>query len=189
MSPQTRATLVRERSLLSILSPFPRIAAPADGHRDPVRRLKTVRRPPYPNGAQAIIPGSSLTPLPLSSRRPSVSFGGFGLRLAAGRWVAVHLKTLLFVLTAAAGQHSYMPVSHPGRFPHGLAAPMTTALVVPSGILPFSFLLCGLRKAMVIPGRGPLSPLTLSAAERSRSLLPFRIVERLCKDPDLYFVL
>ena len=110
------------------------------------------------------------------------------LRLA-GRWVAVHLKTLLFVLTAAAGQHSYMPVSHPGRFPHGLAAPMTTALVVPSGILPFSFLLCGLRKAMVIPGRGPLSPLTLSAAERSRSLLPFRIVERLCKDPDLYFVL
>ena len=41
-----------------------------------MRRLKTFRRPPiYPK-----IPCSSLThPLPLSSRRPSVSFGGFGL--------------------------------------------------------------------------------------------------------------
>ena len=36
---------------------IPRIAAPADGHRNPVRGLKTVRRPPiYPNGAQAISP-------------------------------------------------------------------------------------------------------------------------------------
>ena len=36
---------------------IPRIAVPADGHRDPVRQLKTVRRPPiYPNGAQAISP-------------------------------------------------------------------------------------------------------------------------------------
>ena len=36
---------------------IPRIAVPADSHRDPVRQLKTVRRPPiYPNGAQAISP-------------------------------------------------------------------------------------------------------------------------------------
>ena len=36
---------------------IPHIAAPADGHRDPARRLKTVRRPPiYPNGAQSISP-------------------------------------------------------------------------------------------------------------------------------------
>ena len=37
-------------------------------------------------------------------------------------------KTFLCVLTAVAGQHSYIPVSHPGKFPRGLAAPMTTAL-------------------------------------------------------------
>ena len=59
-----------------------RIAVPADGHRDPVRQLKTVRRPPiYPNGTQAISPVAPSPPPPLSSRRPSVSFGGFGLRL------------------------------------------------------------------------------------------------------------
>ena len=42
---------------------IPRIAAPADGHRDPVRQLKTVRRPPiYPNGAQAISPAAPSPP-------------------------------------------------------------------------------------------------------------------------------
>ena len=58
---------------------IPRIAAPADGHRDPVRRLKTVRRPPiYPNGAQAISP---VAPSPLFRcphavhRCPSVDSG------------------------------------------------------------------------------------------------------------------
>ena len=44
--------------------------------------MKTVRRPPYPKWNPGYFPCSSLTPLPLSSRRPSVSFGGFGLRLA-----------------------------------------------------------------------------------------------------------
>ena len=44
--------------------------------------MKTVRRPPYPKWNPGYFPCSSLTPLPLSSRRPSVSFGGFGLR----RW-------------------------------------------------------------------------------------------------------
>ena len=45
--------------------------------------MKTVRRPPYPKWNPGYFPCSSLTPppLPLSSRRPSVSFGGFGLRL------------------------------------------------------------------------------------------------------------
>ena len=38
-----------------------------------------VRRPPYPKWNPGYFPCSSLTPLPLSSRRPSVSFGGFGL--------------------------------------------------------------------------------------------------------------
>ena len=42
--------------------------------------MKTVRRPPYPKWNPGYFPCSSLTPLPLSSRRPSVSFGGFGLR-------------------------------------------------------------------------------------------------------------
>ena len=43
--------------------------------------MKTVRRPPYPKWNPCYFPCSSLTPLPLSSRRPSVSFGGFGLTL------------------------------------------------------------------------------------------------------------
>ena len=42
--------------------------------------MKTVRRPPYPKWNPGYFPCSSLTPLPLSSRRPSVSFGGFGLK-------------------------------------------------------------------------------------------------------------
>ena len=38
-------------------------AVPADGHRAPVRQLKTVRRPPiYPNGAQAISPAAPSPP-------------------------------------------------------------------------------------------------------------------------------
>ena len=41
--------------------------------------MKTVRRPTYPKWNPGYFPCSSLTPLPLSSRRPSVSFGGFGL--------------------------------------------------------------------------------------------------------------
>ena len=45
--------------------------------------MKTVRRPPYPKWNPGYFPCSSLTPLPLSSRRPSVSFGGFGLTLRA----------------------------------------------------------------------------------------------------------
>ncbi len=44
--------------------------------------MKTVRRPPYPKWNPGYFPCSSLTPLPLSSRRPSVSFGGFGLSQA-----------------------------------------------------------------------------------------------------------
>ena len=42
--------------------------------------MKTVRRPPYPKWNPGYFPCSSLTPLPLPSRRPSVSFGGFGLK-------------------------------------------------------------------------------------------------------------
>ena len=43
--------------------------------------MKTVRRPPYPKWNPGYFPCSSLTTLPLSSRRPSVSFGGFGISL------------------------------------------------------------------------------------------------------------
>ena len=49
-----------------------------------MRRLKTGRRPPIYPKTPGHLPCSSLThPLPLPSRRPSVSFGGFGLRLGA----------------------------------------------------------------------------------------------------------
>ena len=47
-----------------------------------MRRLKTVRRPPIYPKTPGHLPCSSLThPLPLSSRRPSVSFGGFGIKV------------------------------------------------------------------------------------------------------------
>ena len=55
-----------------------------------MRRLKTVRRPPIYPKTPGHLPCSSLThPLPLSSRRPSVSFGGFGLMLGG---VLKHLQ-------------------------------------------------------------------------------------------------
>ena len=48
--------------------------------------MKTVRRPPYPKWNPGYFPCSSLTPLPLSSRRPSVSFGGFGITYLLDLW-------------------------------------------------------------------------------------------------------
>ena len=46
-----------------------------------MRRLKTGRRPPIYPKTPGHLPCSSLThPLPLPSRRPSVSFGGFGFK-------------------------------------------------------------------------------------------------------------
>ena len=47
-----------------------------------MRRLKTVRRPPiYPNEPSHLpCSNPSVPTLPLSSRRPSVSFGGFGIK-------------------------------------------------------------------------------------------------------------
>ena len=52
-----------------------------------MRRLKTVRRPPIYPKTPGHLPCSSLThPLPLSSRRLSVSFGGFGFM---GRYQAI----------------------------------------------------------------------------------------------------
>ena len=50
-------------------------------------------------------------------------------------------------LTAVAGRHSYAPVSHPDKFPHGLTAPMTTDLI-PAGTTLFSFSIRGPGKAM-----------------------------------------
>ena len=56
-----------------------------------MRRLKTVRRPPIYPKTPGHLPCSSLThPLPLPSRRPSVSFCGFGLRV---RLAEVGLKS------------------------------------------------------------------------------------------------
>ena len=60
-----------------------------------MRRLKTLRRPPIYPKSPGHLPCSSLThPLPLPSRRPSVSFGGFGLNLmedsrTTNRWFFV----------------------------------------------------------------------------------------------------
>ena len=70
-----------------------------------MRRLKTGRRPPIYPKTPGHLPCSSLThPLPLSSRRPSVSFGGFGVRrenprstlaLAYNRHAAVEIRRRL----------------------------------------------------------------------------------------------
>ena len=62
-----------------------------------MRRLKTLRRPPIYPKTPGHLPCSSLThPLPLPSRRPSVSFGGFGLR-------AHGIDTLLIMGFATSG--------------------------------------------------------------------------------------
>ena len=56
-----------------------------------MRRLKTGRRPPIYPKTPGHLPCSSLThPLPLSSRRPSVSFGGFGLSTKIHRAYVTH---------------------------------------------------------------------------------------------------
>ena len=80
-----------------------------------MRRLKTVRRPPIYPKSPGHLPCSSLTrPLPLPSRRPSVSFGGFGLKvnrlLGEGATKAVYLvhdtvldRDVAFALIKAVG--------------------------------------------------------------------------------------
>ncbi len=62
-----------------------------------MRPLKTARRPPIYPKTPGHLPCSSLThPLPLPSRRPSVSFGGFGLTLSMAAIIVV-----LMALTTA----------------------------------------------------------------------------------------
>ena len=66
-----------------------------------MRRLKTVRRPPIYPKPPGHLPCSSLThPLPLSSRRPSVSFGGFGLRENTGIVVAYDVNEAIALIRA-----------------------------------------------------------------------------------------
>ena len=62
--------------------------------------MKTVRRPPYPKWNPGYFPCSSLTPLPLSSRRPSVSFGGFGL---------IRRGEVVFLIDTTAGKLRLIP--------------------------------------------------------------------------------
>ncbi len=63
-----------------------------------MRRLKTVRRPPIYPKTPGHLPCSSLThPLPLSSRRPSVSFGGFGLRVSGIAHDINHMLTSILL--------------------------------------------------------------------------------------------
>ena len=84
-SPPTRATPVRERLLLRPLSSSCPPAPIADRHWRPQKRLQTPRQPPvYPNSSLEHRPCNFLTPLPLSSRHPSVSIGGFGFRFQSG---------------------------------------------------------------------------------------------------------
>ena len=71
---------------------IPRIAVPADGHRDPVRQLKTVRRPPiYPNGAQAISPAAPSPP--------------FRCPHAVHRWIRANARLIALGTRPAGGDH------------------------------------------------------------------------------------
>ena len=79
--------------------------------------MKTVRRPPYPKWNPGYFPCSSLNPLPLSSRCPSVSFGGFGLKLGTGICLVPERNPLLLAKEIA----TLDMYSH-GRFLFGIGA-------------------------------------------------------------------
>ena len=90
-----------------------------------MRRLKTVRRPPIYPKTPGHLPCSSLThPLPLPSRRPSVSFGGFGLRIIiehlafVGRDDAPPYTTFTKALDLARFPNVYMKVPALGEICH-----------------------------------------------------------------------
>ena len=77
-----------------------------------MRRLKTGRRPPIYPKTPGHLPCSSLThPLPLSSRRPSVSFGGFGLKR---RWTSASVYLFLDTDEAGASDRLIMELSKRG---------------------------------------------------------------------------
>ena len=98
--------------------------------------MKTVRRPPYPKWNPGYFPCSSLTSLPLSSRRPSVSFGGFGLK-RVGLWRSVkyeevYLKAYESVAEARAGIGAYLRFYNSDR-PHQTLDYRTSAQVFEEG--------------------------------------------------------
>ena len=87
------------RAPLAVSYPAISLTTAAIGrHRRPQKHLQTARQPPvYPNASPDHRACNSRIPLPLSSRRPSVSIGGFGLILvgcAAGR------ETITYGMTA-----------------------------------------------------------------------------------------
>ena len=88
--------------------------------------MKTVRRPPYPKWNPGYFPCSSLTPLPLSSRRPSVSFGGFGLnRCSPDQFVysQIHgVSATVWILTPAPDAVNFGQLLENHSFPD-LSAP------------------------------------------------------------------
>ena len=93
--------------------------------------MKTVRRPPYPKWNPGYFPCSSLTPLPLSSRRPSVSFGGFGLNGAQEMFSGVTVfrgprRTIVFNDAHALGRQAN-DVGH--ELSHGLLLHTPTAAI------------------------------------------------------------
>ena len=99
-----------------------------------MRRLKTVRRPPIYPKTPGHLPCSSLThPLPLSSRRPSVSFGGFGLNPGLD---ADLFPDFVFVATPVRSGSSrpgyiiYLRQKRGCRAPQNLACPLQSILRV-----------------------------------------------------------
>ena len=73
-----------------------------------MRRLKTLRHPPIYPKSPGHLPCSSLThPLPLPSRRPSVSFGGFGLRDYGEDTEAFRVERYLAMVELARGESNW----------------------------------------------------------------------------------
>ena len=81
--------------------PYPAISlttATVSRHRRPPKRLQIAAKPPiYPNSSPDHRFCNFLTPLPVSSRLPSVSIGGFGISIgifAGLDWLSVHVIDL-----------------------------------------------------------------------------------------------
>ncbi len=122
--------------------------ATAGRHRRPQKRLQTPRQPPvYPNSSPEHRACNSLTPLPLSSRLPSVSIGGFGIRRILGlmsfmvwawpdrvnrNWRPVGRVPVLGLQVPEARLSRECPTCGPGRWSSG-AGPLSELVVSVQG--------------------------------------------------------
>ena len=143
-----------------------------------MRRLKTGRRPPIYPKTPGHLPCSSLThPLPLSSRRPSVSFGGFGLRLAlaaAGLVISALVSSLAFADFSLSDWRYVKPIILPGALPNESLVELSPDTDVFTNSSP------GLADLRIIAGDGIEVPykFEVSRGERQRSSFSVSLRDR-----------